>query len=98
MALTVVVQGVLEVVKVEEFVSSLADEVERILEQRHETLEWNQDMGRHTASLEISIEDQSGKVKTSYTVGGFSWKCGIIIKSKFQRKHFNKPSPSGCSV
>jgi hypothetical protein len=44
-ALTVVVQGILKVVEVQELVSSFADEVERILEQGQERLEWNQDVG-----------------------------------------------------
>ena len=50
--LTVMVQGVLEVVKVQQFVSSFADEMERILEQGQEGLEWTQNMGSHRTSLE----------------------------------------------
>ena len=52
-ALTVVVQGILEVVKVQELVSSFADEVERILEQGQERLEWNQDVGCDGGALEM---------------------------------------------
>ena len=51
-ALTVVVQGILEVVEVQELVSSFADEVERILEQGQERLEWNQDVGCDGGALE----------------------------------------------
>ena len=50
--LTVMVQGVLEVVKVQQFISSFADEMERILEQGQEGLEWAQNMGSHRTSLE----------------------------------------------
>ena len=46
------VQGVLEVVKVQQFVSSFADEMERVLEQGQEGLEWTQNMGSHRTSLE----------------------------------------------
>ena len=46
------VQGVLEVVKVQQFVSSFADEMERILEQGQEGLEWAQNMSSHRTSLE----------------------------------------------
>ena len=52
--LTVMVQGVLEVVKVQQFVSSFADEMERILEQGQEGLEWAQNMGSHRTSLECT--------------------------------------------
>ena len=49
--LTVVVQGVLKVVVVQELVSSLAYQVYGVLEQGQQRLEWTQDVCSHCCSL-----------------------------------------------
>ena len=44
---TVVVQSILQVIEVQQLVPALADEVQRVLEQSQERLEWTQDMCTH---------------------------------------------------